>query len=152
MSKNDIEKVPPESPTRLAWSDDHRINWVEWRVRELTIRNGQYCDERGRWLLEAKEAGGRKFALGDKVADYAVWLLRVRDGLSWHQVAYRFFPEATEPEIQKYQLRVRRVYDRVEKNHPGSTKYRPPRLTKDDRFLMQAVMLGAVPIYLSPTK
>jgi hypothetical protein len=30
-----------------------------------------------------------------------VWLLEVRDGLSWHQIAYRFFTSANEESIEK---------------------------------------------------
>jgi len=45
------------------------------------------------------------------VADYAVLLLKVRDDLGWRQIAYRFFPSATENEIGKYELRVRRMYE-----------------------------------------
>jgi hypothetical protein len=125
-----------------------RISWVEWRVRELTIRNGAYVDDRGKWLLEEKMAGGRKFSLGDKVAEYAVWLLKTRDGLSWHQIAYRFFVLANEQEIEKLESRLRRVYDRVERSHPGSTKYKPPRLSELDKLTMEAVRLGAIPVFL----
>ena len=133
----------------MPWPEDDRIRWIEWRVRELTIQRGQYIDARGKWILEEKGAAGRKFTLGDEVSDYAVWILKIRDGLSWHQIAYRFYPSATEREIEKYELRVRRAYDRVERNHPGSAKYLLPRLHKDTRLLLQAVMLGAIPIYIS---
>ncbi len=85
------------------------------------------------------------------MADYAVWLLKVRDDLSWHQSAYRFFPTATEEDIEKYELRVRRVYDRVERNHPGSKKFKPPRLSERDKLLLQVVMLGVIPVYVSAT-
>jgi hypothetical protein len=94
MSKNDT--VEGDQARRTPWPQEDRIRWIEWRVRERTIQNGKYTDERAKWLLEEKEAGGRKFTLRDEVADYAVWLLHVRDGLSWHQIAYRFFAKATE--------------------------------------------------------
>ena len=132
----------------MAWPEDDRIRWVEWRVRELTIRNGQYFDERGRWLLEEKAAGGRKLALGDEIADYAVWLLKVRDKLSWHQIAYRFFSTATEGEIETYESRLRRVYQRVETRHPGTVHFRPPRLSPEEQLLVECLRYGVVPIYL----
>jgi hypothetical protein len=131
------------------WKQEDCIRWVEWRVRELTIQNGEYVDERSRWLLDEKTSGGRRLALGDEVADYAVWLLKVRDGLSWHQIAYRFFPFATEEVIEKYELKVRRMYNRVERKHPGSKMFKPPRLSKDDELLLRAVMLGIIPIYVT---
>jgi hypothetical protein len=149
MNKNDIVGTPCQQENADQWAKEDRIRWVEWRVRELTIKNGKYVDERGKWLLDEKAAGGRKFAPGDKVADYAVWLLKVRDNLSWHQIAYRFFSSATEENIEKYELRVRRMFNRVEQNHEGSKKYRPKRLSEHDKLLLQAVMLGAIPVYVS---
>jgi hypothetical protein len=134
---------------RVAWPQEDRIRWIEWRVRELTIKNGQYIDERGKWLLEQKAAGGRRFVLGDKIADYVVWLLKVRDGLSWHQIAYRFFPGATEDEIEKFESKVRRAYARVERSHPGSEAYVPEELFERDEILLEAVMLGVIPVCVS---
>jgi hypothetical protein len=148
MNRNDTAKVESDDPKRMAWSVAHRISWVEWRVRERTIKRGEYVDERGRWLLEAKMAGGRKFNLGDEVAEYAVWLFKVRDGLSWHQIAYRFFPTATETEIERYESRIRRVFQRVERRHPGSGHYRPPRLSAQERLILECVRYGVVPVYL----
>jgi hypothetical protein len=149
MSKNDIVNEQEQTNTRTPWSKDDCVRWTEWRVRELTIQNGKYIDDRGKFLLEEKAGGGRKFTLGDAVADFAVWLLKARDGLSWHQIAYRFFPSANEQEIGKYELRVRRAYDRVERNHPGRKEFEPPSLSKSDKILLQAVMLGAIPIAAS---
>jgi hypothetical protein len=149
MSKNDIVNEQEQPKTRTPWPKDDCVRWTEWRVRELTIKNGKYVDERGKLLLEEKAGGGRRFTPGDAVADYAVWLLKARDGLSWHQIAYRFFPNANEQEIGKYELRVRRAYDRVERNHPGSEGFEPPSLSKSDRVLLQAVMMGAVPLAVS---
>jgi hypothetical protein len=151
MPENDIVETQIPARNLLPWERDDCIRWVEWRIRELTVRGGEYVDERGRWLLEEKAAGGRKLSPGDKVADYAVWLLKVRDKLSWHQIGYRFFPSATEENIGKYELRVRRIYDRVEKNHPGSKTFKPQRLSKVDNLLLQAVMLGVIPVYVSDT-
>ena len=125
-----------------GWPREDRIRYVEWRVRELTITGGRYTDERGRWLLEEKAAGGRKFIWrdGDEVTDYAVWLLKYRDDLSWHQLAYRFFPTATEDHIEGQESKLRRAYNRVER------KFKPARLSKDDTLLLRAVMLGAIPV------
>jgi hypothetical protein len=125
------------------WRHEDRVRWVEWRVREVTIEGGKYVDERGKYLIEEKAAGGRHLAWGDKVADYAVWLLKDRDGLSWHQIAYRFFPAVIEEQIETYESRVRRAYDRVERSHPGSKQYKPAPLSKEDRVLVQAMMFGA---------
>jgi hypothetical protein len=122
------------------------LRYIEWQVRRLTIKNGNYIDERGKFLLEEKAGGGRRFTLGDAVADYAVWLLKARDCLSWHQIACRFFPSATEEEIGKYELRIRRVYDRVERSHPGSEAFEPPPLSKSEKVLLEAVMMGVMPI------
>lgn len=140
------ENAKSDTVQRLDWPRDDKIRWVEWRIRELTIQDGKYVDERGKWLLEEKAAGGRKFAPGDKVADYAVWLLKDRDGLSWHQIAYRFFPAATEEKIEVFESQVRRAYNRVERNHPGSKRFKPKPLSKEDKLLLQAVMYGAIPI------
>jgi hypothetical protein len=128
----------------FAWPKEDRITWVEWRIRERTIREGKYVDQRGKWLLEEKAAGGRKLAPGDEVADYGIWLLKDRDGLSWHQIAYRFFPAATEEEIETFESRVRRAYDRVERSHPGSKNFKPGRLSEEDKLLLQAVSHGAI--------
>jgi len=150
VKSDTVESRSPEGDS-IGWPLDDRIRWVEWRVRELTIKKGQYVDQRGRWLLEEKAAGGRKFVLSDKVADYAVWLLKVRDGLSWHQIAYRFFPGATEGEIEKHESKVRRAFARVEKHHPGSEAYVPQKLSERDEMLLEAVMLGVIPVYISDT-
>jgi hypothetical protein len=149
MTKNDTVEAPYVEGDHPPWGREDCIRWVEWRVRELTVRNGEYFDERGRWMLDEKAAGGRRLAPGDKVADYAVWLLKERDDLSWHQIAYRFFPNATEANIEKFESRVRRMYDRVERNHPGSKMYRPPRLSKEDKVLLEALRLGVIPVYVS---
>lgn len=148
-TKFDTEAGQSALRDSIGWPLDDRIRWVEWRVRELTIKDGHYTNERGRWLLEEKAAGGNRFVLGDEIADYAVWLLKVRDTLSWHQIAYRFFPGATEAEIEKYESKVRRAYTRVEKHHPGSEAYVPEKLSEHDEVLLQAVMLGVIPVYVS---
>jgi hypothetical protein len=139
----------PDAQARASWPPKDCIRWIEWRVRELTIENSEYVDARGRWLLEEKAAGGRKLTLSDKVADYAVWLFKVRDNLSWHQIAYRFFPNATEVNIEKYESKVRRSYSRVEKNHPGSVNFKQPRLSRYDAIALNAVLTGVIPIYVS---
>jgi hypothetical protein len=138
------EKAKNDTLPTFAWPKDDKIRWVEWRIRELTIQEGKYVDQRGKWLLEEKAASGRKLALGDKVADYAVWLLKERDGLSWHQIAYRFFPAATEEKIEAFESRVRRAYGRVERNHPGSRQFKPKPLSEEDKLLLQAVTYGAI--------
>jgi hypothetical protein len=151
MIKNDTAGTPNVGENRIPWPQEDRIRWVEWRIRRLTIERGKYVDERGRWLLEEKAAGGRKLTPGDEVADYAVWLLKERDGLSWHQIAYRFFPYATEQDIETFESRVRRIHERVESSNPGSKKFKPPRLSEYDKLLMRAVILGAIPVYVSGT-
>jgi hypothetical protein len=138
------EEAQNDTVPTLAWPKEDRIRWVEWRIRELTIQEGKYKDQRGKWLLEEKGAGGRKLALGDEVADYAVWLLKERDGLSWHQIAYRFFPAATEEDIETFESKVRRVLGRVERNHPGSEGFKPRPLSKEDKLLLQAVCHGVI--------
>jgi hypothetical protein len=149
MAKNNTADTSRVSEGRIPWPVEDCIRWVEWRIRELTIRSGKYVDERGRWLLEEKAVGGRKLVPGDKVADYAVWLLKLRDGLSWHQIAYRFFPSAPEKDVEKYELRVRRMYGRVERNHPGSRVFKPRRISQEDKLLLHSVMLGVTPLYIS---
>ncbi len=138
------EEAKNDTVPRLAWPKEDKIRWVEWRIRELTIQEGKYMDQRGKWLLEEKAAGDRKLAPGDKVTDYAVWLLKERDGLSWHRIAHRFFPAATEEEIETFESRVRRTYDRVERNHPGSKNFKPRPLSEEDKLLLQAVRHGAI--------
>jgi hypothetical protein len=149
MTKNDIVNEQDKPTTSTPWPKDDCVRWIEWRVRELTIENANYIDERGKFLLEEKAGGGRRFTPGDAVADYAVWLLKARDGLSWHQIAYRFFPSATEEGIGKYELRIRRAYGRVERSHPGSAAFEPSPLSISDKVLLQAVMMGLVPIAVS---
>ena len=138
------EKAKNDTVPTFAWPKEDKIRWIEWRIRELTIQEGKYVDQRGRWLLEEKAAGDRKLALGDKVADYAVWLLKERDGLSWHQIAHRFFPAATDEEVETFESRVRRVYGRVERNHPGSKQFKSTPLSKEDKMLLQAIRHGAI--------
>ena len=149
MTGNDTEEDKTKQRNQFEWSLDDRIRWVEWRIRQLTIRNGQYIDGRAKWLLEERALGGRRLELGDQVADYAVWLLKVRDNLSWHQIAYRCFPGATEKNIEKYESKARRIYDRVERNHPGSKRFEPRPLSKDNEFLLHAMLSGVVPVYIS---
>lgn len=151
IAKNDTVNTPCMEGNHIPWPQEDCIRWVEWRVRELTIEGGEYVDERGRWLLEGKGVGGRKLAPGDMVADYAVWLLKERDGLSWHQIAYRFFPTATEDVIEKYESRVRRVHERIERNHPGSKNFKQPRITELDKVLLQAITLGVFPVFIADT-
>jgi hypothetical protein len=148
MAKNDTVRPSVGTARGATWPHEDCIRWIESRVRELTIKNAQYVDERGKWLLEEKGTGGRKLKLNDKVADYAVWLLHIRDGLSWHQLAYRFFPVATEQNVDKYEQRVRRAYNRVEREHPGSMKYKPLRLSEQENLLLQAIWAGVMPVYL----
>jgi hypothetical protein len=140
------EETKNDTVPTFAWPKEDRIRWVEWRIREWTIQEGEHVDPRGKWLLEERAVGGRQLTLGDEVADYAVWLLKERDGLSWHQLAYRFFPAATEEEIETFESRVRRAYNRVERNHPGSEQFKPKQLSKEDELLLQAVIHGAIPI------
>jgi hypothetical protein len=149
MAKNNTVDARRPKAGRIPWGLEDRIRWVEWRIRELTISKGKYTDERGRWLLEGKAAGGRKFEPGDAVSDYAVWLLHLRDGLSWHQLACRFFPFATEESVEKFELRVRRMFDRVERHHPGSEEFKPQPLSRQDKLLLRSVAYGVVPVYLS---
>ena len=138
------ERVASDTAETAAtgWPREDRIRWVEWRVRELTIKGGKYVDERGRWLLEETNAGGRKFRWKDQdeLTDYAVWLLKYRDSLSWHELAYRFFPAAMEDHIEGQESKIRRAYNRVER------KFKPARFSKQEKLVIQAVMLGAVPI------
>ena len=117
-------------------------------AHEETVAEGEYIDERGRWLLEESAARGQQLTPLDVVADYAVWLLKVRDKLSWHQIAYRIFPFATEPHKEGYESRVRRMFNRVEKSHPGSKSFKRTPLSKEDKMTLQAIMLGVVPIYI----
>jgi hypothetical protein len=77
--------------------------------------------------------------------------MKERDALSWHQIAYRFFPSATEEDIEKYESKVRRIYNRIEKNHPGSKTFKRPRLSECDRVVLQAITSGVIPIYVSST-
>jgi hypothetical protein len=149
IAKNDTVNTPRPEGNDIPWPHEDCIRWVEWRIRELTIESGEYVDERGKWLLEEKAAGGRKIVPGDKVADYAVWLLKERDSLSWHQIAYRCFPTATEEDIETYESRVRRIHGRVERNHPGSKNFKSPRFSEYDKFTVEAIMLGAFPVYIS---
>jgi hypothetical protein len=138
------EKTKIDTVPTLGWPKEDKIRWVEWRIRELTIEGGEYVDQRGKWLLEEKAVSGRTLALGDNVAEYAVWLLKERDGLSWHQIAHRFFPAATEEEIETFESRVRRVYHRVERNHEGSKQFKPAPLSKEEKLLLQAATHGAI--------
>ena len=148
MTKDNTAGVPFAGADRISWGLEDRIRWVEWRIRELTISQGKYVDERGRWLLEEKAVGGRKLEPGDQLADYAAWILHARGDLSWHQLAYRFFPFATEEHIEGYKSKVRRMSERVERKHPGSKLFRPSPLSREDKHLLNAVMLGVVPVYL----
>jgi len=52
MIENDTAEAHVSSVSRIPWPPEDRIRWVEWRIRELTIRRGKYVDDRGRWLLE----------------------------------------------------------------------------------------------------
>lgn len=124
------------------WPREDRIRWVEWRVAELTVELGKYTDERGRLLLDRKSPLGHKLPWGDKLADYAVWLFKERDGLSWHRIAYLFFPSATEASIETFESKVRRAYARVERSHPGSKFYKPKPFSKEDMLLLRAAMFG----------
>lgn len=148
MTQNNTVETSNSAVNRTEWPVEDCIRWVEWRVRELTIREGKYVDDRGKWLLEEKRGGGRRLVPGDMVADYAVWLLHVRDDASWHQLAHQFFPFATEAHIEAYESKLRRTFRKVERMHPGRKSFRPSPLSKEEKLLLDAVKLGAIPIYL----
>jgi hypothetical protein len=121
-----------------SFSVEDRRRYVEWEVRRLTIKNGEYTDERGKWLLEGKSLKP-EWKEGDELTDFAVWLLKER-GKSWHQIPHYFVfsPPANEENIETYESRARRAYDRVERRHPGSKSFKSVPLTE----AAQAVLLG----------
>jgi hypothetical protein len=150
MAKNDTVEAQVSETNLHPWMLEDRIRWVGWRIRELTIQDGKYIDQRGKWLLEEKAAGGRRLKPGDAVANYAVWLLKMRDGRSWHQIAYTFFPFATEEHIEGYESKLRRMFARVESNHPGSKKFRPQLLSPQDKLLLRGLAGSGSSLRLKP--
>jgi hypothetical protein len=79
----------------LAWSIEHRINWVEWKIRNQIA-------------LEPEPGWTERI-------DLEVWLARERDRLTWPQTALKFYGSETLASISK----ARRTFDRVQRAHPG---------------------------------
>jgi hypothetical protein len=79
----------------LAWEKQHLINWIETRV----IRGIGGVPEAGR----------------PERIDLEIWLAKVRDGLSWQQIALKFFTSKNSASLSK----ARRAYERVQRSHPG---------------------------------
>jgi hypothetical protein len=121
------------------------LSFSEYRIWEISVKNGNYTDERARWIVEKKAAAGRQIGFGDPLADYAIWLLKVRDGLSWHQIAYRCFPKASERIIETLESRLRRRFNKVERNHPGSENFVPRKLTKHEKLILEILTIGVMP-------
>jgi hypothetical protein len=129
-----------------GWSEADRIRWIQYRIWDVAVKNGKYTDDRARWIIEKKAAGGRQVGFGDAVSDYAIWLLKVRDKLSWHQIAYRCFREANEANIETLESRVRRKFNSVERRHPGSASFVPRRLTKKEKLVLEILTSGVMSI------
>src|SRR5260370_25686426 len=144
MTKSDTVRKALRPKNAFPWGREDCIRWIEWRTRELTVKDGKYTDERALWLLEKKAADGRHVGFGDALADYAIWLLKVRDGLTRHQIVYQCFPKADERIIETLESRVRRRFMKVERNHPGSAHFVPHRLTKQEKFMLEIAMTGVM--------
>ena len=76
----------------------HFINWIEARVQRASAG----VPEEGRPAR----------------IDLEIWLAKVRDGLSWPQIALKFFTSKNAASISK----ARRAYERVQRSHPAVTQ------------------------------
>lgn len=65
----------------MPWPKEDRIRWVEWRIRERIAK------ELGRSDRDLDSEG-----IPDKNS-LEVWLAKERDGLSWQQIAIKYFPQ-----------------------------------------------------------
>jgi len=82
----------------LDWGRYHLINWIETRVQRCI-------------------AGVPEEGRPDRI-DLEIWLAKVRDGLSWPQIALKFFTSKNAASISK----ARRAYARVQRSHPAVTQ------------------------------
>ncbi len=82
----------------MDWEREHLIRWIETRVL--------------RCIADVPEEGR------PERIDLEVWLAKVRDRLSWQQIALKFFTSKNAASLMK----ARRAYARVQRSHPGVTK------------------------------
>ena len=82
----------------MDWSREHLIRWVDTRVQRCIAG----VSEQGR----------------PERVDLEIWLAKVRDGLSWQQIALKFFTSKDAASMSK----ARRAYERVRRSHPGVVK------------------------------
>jgi hypothetical protein len=82
----------------LEWGRYHLINWIETRLQRCSA-------------VFPEEARPKRF-------DSEIWLAKVRDGLSWPQIALKFFTSKNAASISK----ARRGYERVQRSHPAVTQ------------------------------
>ena len=68
-----------------GWSKENRIRWVEERLRDRRAKEtGKIPDD-----LEAQGIPDMPSLL--------VWLAKERDGLSWQQIAIKYYPQYRKP-------------------------------------------------------
>jgi len=93
-----LQRRSQHSRTYAYWPAEDRIRWVEWAELRLVQK------------LEPPTS------YGFDRRDTAIWLAKERDKLSWPKIARQFYGS----EEQRFILRARRSYARVDRNHPGT--------------------------------
>src|SRR5439155_15248328 len=89
----------------MGWPKEDRIRWVEWRLKERIAK------ESGRHADRDLDAEG----IPDRIT-LEVWLAKERDGLSWQQIAIKYFPQYTHDGQKSAGVsKARRVYMLVER-------------------------------------
>jgi hypothetical protein len=90
--QNTIESVP--------WPKEDEIRWVEWRIREREgIESGRRSPD---WGMQGHCS----------LQDYKVWILHVRDGVSFQKIGDELFLVDADPENRK--MKAYRAYKSVE--------------------------------------
>ncbi len=92
-----------------GWPKEDRIRWVEERLRT------QIAFDSGKQDVQLKYKGPRK--------SLEIWLSKERDGLSWHQIVIKYFPDYLRRKNNSAGIsKARRAYDVVERALAPSLK------------------------------
>ena len=86
---------------RSTWPQEDRIRWVEQRLKEWdSVESGRRPKDFAEQLPERN--------------DLEVWLGKEREGLSWQQVAIRYFPDCFKRSKNAGMSMARRAHGRIE--------------------------------------
>jgi len=110
------------TPLQEEWPPKDQIRWAEWNL-EVLVSRPDLADERERL---------------PKRMDLEIWLLHKRDQLSLRQLSRRFYGCTDSRAVS----RIRRSVERVERRHPGTSKFVGP--SKSEQRILNLLLSGVV--------